>query len=118
MSSAGAMDELLTEAILAFDAGNHAWGRYRHFVLPAAAAAQGISTAAVRDALAEAANGVVEAREGDATGLITGLRQALAGIRLYRAALPAGVQQSELEEAEGDLAEALALLENAALPPG
>lgn len=102
--------DTLVDAIAAFDAGNHAWGRYRHFVLPAAPQARVIAMTSVRAALAEAAICVSDAQAGDPSPLLGALRATLACLREYRAALPAAVPLAELEEADGDFAEAIALL--------
>lgn len=104
------------EAIAAFDAGNHAWGRYRHFVLPGAAAALNIPTDAVRSALQEAAISVPDARTGEIGPFVAALSAAYAGLTRYRALLPAEVPPGEVNEALGDIEEALALLAGR-LPP-
>ena len=109
--------ETLTDAIAAFDAGNHAWGRYRHFVLPTAPEGRTSAITPVREALAEAAISVPDALAGDAASLLAALRATLACLRDYRAALPATVPLTELDEAEGDFAEAIALLVGDT-PPG
>jgi hypothetical protein len=103
--------DVVEDAILAFDAGNHAWGRYRHFVLSTNVAAQAVSTAAVREALGEAAIDVLDAKEGDYWPLLTSLRRTLEHLRTYRSALPPDIQQSELEEAADNFTAAIALLE-------
>jgi hypothetical protein len=107
---AGLPSDVVEEAIAAFDAGNHAFGRYRHFVLSAHPEALAVSATEVRDALQEAAIGVPDAQAGDATSLVAGVRATLALLARYRAALPAGVPLLELDEAIGDFEEALGLL--------
>jgi hypothetical protein len=102
--------ETLEDAIAAFDAGNHAWGRYRHFVLSARPAALAVPTQQVRDALSEAAISVPDAQSGEPGPFLAALRETLAALRRYRAFLPADVPLAEIEEAEGDFAEAIALL--------
>jgi hypothetical protein len=102
--------DVIEEAIMAFDAGNHAWGRYRHFVLSASPELLAVSTAEVREALAETAISVVDAQAGDYTPLLDGLRRTLAALERYRARLSGDAQLQELEEAAGDFAEAIALL--------
>lgn len=101
----------LLEAIAAFDAGNHAWGRYRHFVLSAAPEASGVSTSAVREALGEAAICVPDAQTDGPGPLLAAIRSAAAALGAYRAALPAGVPLTELDLALDDFDEAIALLE-------
>ena len=91
--------DVIEEAIMAFDAGNHAWGRYRHFVLSAAPRAQRVSTLEVREALQEAAISVPDARTGDIAPLRAAVRAVLLGLRAYVAALPEEIQRSELNEA-------------------
>ncbi len=111
-------DAAVEEAIAAFDAGNHAWGRYRHFVLPgaAAAAALNLPSDAVRSALQEAAICVADARTGEIGPFVAALSAAYAGLTRYRALLPAEVPPGEVNEALGDIEEALALLAGR-LPP-
>jgi len=106
--------DVIEEAIMAFDAGNHAWGRYRHFVLPASPAAHVVSTAAVRDALAEAAICVIDAQAGGYGALLEALRRTLDSLIEYRSLLPEGMQQAELEEAAAGFDEAIVLLAGAA----
>src|SRR5579871_6866932 len=97
---AGALPaDVIEEAIMAFDAGNHAWGRYRHFVLSNAPAVQAISTDAVREALQEAAVCVPDAQAGDTAPLLAAVRAALAGLQEYETELPPDIQRSELNEA-------------------
>ncbi len=103
--------ELLADAIAAFDAGNHAWGRYRHFVLGATPAALAVSTAPLREALSEAAICVPDAQTGDSAALLAAIRAACDRLDAYRAALPAEVPRTELDAAAEDFAEAIALLE-------
>ncbi|HLZ68922.1 MAG TPA: hypothetical protein VKV26_03330 [Dehalococcoidia bacterium] len=101
----------LAEAIAAFDAGNHAWGRFRHFVLPTAPAALAVSTASVREALSEAAICVPDTRPGEHQALLAALRQTRERLDAYAAALPAAVPRTELDQAAEDFGEAIALLE-------
>src|SRR5437870_4925337 len=102
--------EVIEEAIAAFDAGNHAWGRYRHFVLSAAPHAQRVPTEAVQSVLQEAAVCVPDAQAGDVGPLREAVGAVLAGLRAYVAALPADVQRSELNEALEAFDEAVELL--------
>jgi hypothetical protein len=110
--------EQIEDAILAFDAGNHAWGRYRHFVLSALPVPPPFSAEPVRAALQEAAISVLEAQAGDSEPFLAGLHAAYEGMVHYRRALPAGIQLTEIDEAIGDLEEAIALLEDGTLPEG
>ncbi|MHB8575279.1 MAG: hypothetical protein ACYDCQ_08090 [Dehalococcoidia bacterium] len=103
--------DAIEAAILAFDAGNHAWGRYRHFVLSNAPHVQAIPTDAVRAALQEAAVCVPDAQAGDTGPLLAAVQAALAGLRQYVAAVPAEIQHSELNEAIDALDEAAARLQ-------
>ena len=102
--------DAIEEAILAFDAGTHAWGRFRHFVLSAASEAQSVPTDTVRDTLQEAAVSVEDAQRGEVVALRTAVRALLDALRAYVEALPAGVQRSELNEAIDAFDEAEALL--------
>lgn len=110
--------EQIEDAILAFDAGNHAWGRYRHFVLSALPVPPSVSAEPVREALQEAAISVPDARTGDVRPFLAGLHDAHDGMLRYRNALPAGIQLTEIDEAIGDVEEAIALLEGGTLPEG
>ena len=104
-------DDTIEEAILAFDDGNHAWGRYRLFVLGTTPEAMAVSTDAVRDALQEAAISVSDARGGDVGPFLTAARAAFAALVEYRRALPEGLRLSELNEATDALEETAAVLE-------
>jgi hypothetical protein len=104
-------DDTIEEAILAFDAGNHAWGRYRLFVLATTPEAMAVSTDAVRDALQEAALSVPDARSGDSGPFLAAARAAFAALLEYRRALPEGIQLSELNQATFALEETVAVLE-------
>ncbi len=103
--------EALAEAVAAFDAGNHAWGRYRHFVLPAEPGAAGVSTQPVRDALREAAICVPDAQAGDYLPLLAALRRTRVQLDAYLHALPPAVPRVELDLAAEAFAEAIELLE-------
>lgn len=107
---AAAMAGAVAEAVAAFDAGNHAFGRYRHFVLSAHPEALAVSATKARAALQEAAISVVDANAGDAAALRIALHTARDEVARYRQALPQGVPVAELDEAIEDLDEALALL--------
>lgn len=102
---------VLAEMVAAFDAGNHAWGRFRHFVLPAEPGAAGISTRPLRDALREAAICVPDAQAGDYPPLLAALRLTQAQLAQYVRALPAAVPRVELDQAAEAFAEAIELLE-------
>ncbi|HZQ37405.1 MAG TPA: hypothetical protein VFD32_15850 [Dehalococcoidia bacterium] len=103
--------EALAEAVAAFDAGNHAWGRFRHFVLSAEPSAAGISTRPLRDALREAAICVPDAQAGDYLPLLAALRRTQARLVEYLSALPPSVPRVELDQAAEAFAEAIELLD-------
>lgn len=104
-------DDALDEAVLAFDAGNHAWGRFRHFVLGETPAAQGVPADDVRDALGEAAIRAAEVRETGPAPLLDAVRSTRAALRVYRGALPAETPLSEVDQAIDAFEEAVLLLE-------
>lgn len=103
--------EQLAEAVVAFDAGNHAWGRYRHFVLPGEPIAAPISTQPLRDALREAAICVPDAQAGDYLPLLAALHSTQVQLSAYVHALPPAVPRVELDQAAEAFAEAIDLLE-------
>jgi hypothetical protein len=104
--------DVLAAAVAAFDAGNHAWGRYRHFVLSATPAALTVSTAPVREALSEAAICVPDAQEsGDYVPLLAAVHLTRERLQGYCAALAADVPRTELDQAAESFDEAIALLE-------
>src|SRR5689334_10752262 len=91
--------DALAEVVAAFDAANHAFGRYRHFVLSAHPEALAVHGEAVRTALQEAAICVADARVDDLPPLRAALRGALDELQRYRERLPASVPRTELDEA-------------------
>lgn len=107
----------LAQAVAAFDAANHAFGRYRHFVLSAYPEALAVSGGAVRAALQEAAICVADARVNELLPLRVALGGALDELRRYRERLPTTVPRTELDEAVEDLEESLSLLSGGDEPP-
>jgi hypothetical protein len=110
-------EEIVADAVAAFDAGNHAFGRYRHFVLSAHPEALAVSAGEARAALQEAAISVADAQAGDVVPFRAALRVALENVMHYRQALPEGVPRTELDETIEDLEEALTLLSGDVDPP-
>jgi len=107
-----AHEEWLAAIVAAFDAGNLAWGRFRHETLAGTAAARLPALAEARDTLGEAALAAAELQAGGSVDVLRGaLVAALDALRLCRAELPPSLPTADLDEALSQLARALALLD-------
>lgn len=92
------LGEAIAEAIAAFDAGNHAWGRFYHYVVRRAPAGVGVPPVApVRQALQEAALSVP--RHGECEEA----RQFSAAIGLARQVVEVFVADLPSEQRTGDI---------------
>ena len=107
----GASDRL-TEAVEAFDAGNLAWGHFRHETLPKYPFAATVAVERIRQALGDAAIAIVDLQAGEsADEFQAALAATLALLDSYRTALPEDVPRDDLDAAFELLSEALAALD-------
>jgi hypothetical protein len=112
------LDTAIAEAIAAFDAANHAFGRFVTYVVRQRSKAIPPSVRVVREALQEAAMSVPQEASAEAAAEFLGALR-LAGERLaaFLAGPPAGYALEEAMQAPGALEEAIAVLEQALAPP-
>jgi hypothetical protein len=109
-----ALGQAIAAAIEAFDAGNHAWGRYLHYVLRPYRAEHpdAPSPARVRAALREAALSVPHSRDPEELrAFFNALLVARRALRDFIAALPDPLRTADLLMAPDAFAEAMTYLE-------
>lgn len=114
MNEDEALEQAIAAAIEAFDAGNHAWGRYLHYVLRPYRAAHpdAPSPARVRAAMQEAALSVPHSREREELrAFFNALLVARRALRDFIAALPGPLRTADLLMAPDAFAEAMTYLE-------
>jgi hypothetical protein len=108
---AGDLESALAEAVAAFDAGNHAFGRFvTYAVRPHGAVPPAVQ--AVREQLQEAALAVPEVQSlGAARDFLAAVRNALDAVEAFLADPPMGYALEEARGAPEALQEAAAILE-------
>jgi hypothetical protein len=115
------LDAAIAEAVAAFDAANHAFGRFVTYVVRPRGEAVPTSVRVVREALQEAAISVPqEPSLQAAAAFLDALRLAGARLSAFLADPPGGYALEEAMQAPGALEEAIAVLEAAltsAAPP-
>jgi len=114
MNGDEALNQAIAAAIEAFDAGNHAWGRYLHYVLRPYRAEhpEAPSPARVRAALREAALTVPHSREREELrAFFNALLVARRPLRHFIAVLPDASRTADLLKAPDAFAEAMTYLE-------
>ena len=111
------MDELecaIAEATAAFDAANHAFGRFVTYAVRPRNQAVPPSVEAVREFLQDAALSVPQETSVEAAqDFLTALREALDGLTAFLGEPPHGYALEEARQAPGALEEAVAALEGA-----
>ncbi|MER3421186.1 MAG: hypothetical protein C4290_12000 [Chloroflexota bacterium] len=108
------LGQAIAAAIEAFDAGNHAWGRYLHYVLRPYRSEhpEAPSPVRVRAALREAALSVPHSREREELrAFYNALLLARRALRDFIAALPDPLRTADLLMAPDAFAEAMTYLE-------
>ena len=114
MRDADALAEAVAEAIEAFDAANHAFGRFVTYVVRPRNQPLPPTVQTVREALQEAALAVPHAPSVESAGeFLTALRAARVRLDAFLADPTPGYALEEARAAPGALEEAVALLEEA-----
>jgi hypothetical protein len=111
------LDTVIAEAVAAFDAANHAFGRFVTYVVRPHGEAVPRSVQVVREGLQDAALSVPQTPTVEAAGeFLAALRVAKELLDAFLAAPPAGYALEEAKAAPGALEEAIEVL-TAALTP-
>ena len=111
------LDEAITEAVAAFDAANHAFGRFVTYAVRARGEVPP-RIRAVRELLQEAALAVPqEASRPAAAEFLIALRAARHGLREFLASPPSGYPLEEALPAPGALEEGIEVLERTLRSP-
>ncbi len=111
------LDAAIAEAVLAFDAANHAFGRFVTYVVRPHGEPIPPRVQVVREALQEAAISVPQEPSVEAACAFLGaLRQAGDRLAAFLADPPGGYALEEAMQAPGAMEEAIAVLEEALTP--
>jgi hypothetical protein len=110
-SGSGNLEAAIAEAVAAFDAGNHAFGRFVTYAVRPQGEAIPASVQAVREYFQDAALAVPESPSAEAAqAFLAALRRALAVVEEFLTRPPAGYALEEAVAAPGPLREAIDVL--------